>query len=162
MRSPNIRYYDNEAYEKSFDLASLFCAEAELRGRCLILYGDILFDRSVLEKLLQSDKDISLVVDRAWYDQHGLGRPGEAPRSQTWCSCATLPSRDIASCLAPLTPLWLRIGQQQPPEDAHGEFIGMAMFSAKGTEPCARLPSRRRQLTAVDPSTRHHLWNRPH
>jgi len=35
------------------------------------LYGDILFDRSVLEKLLQSDKDISLVVDRAWYDQHG-------------------------------------------------------------------------------------------
>ena len=28
----------------------------------------------------------------------------------------------------------VRVGQQQPPEDAHGEFIGMSMFSVKGTE----------------------------
>jgi len=131
---PNIRYYDNEAYEKSFDLASLFCAEAELRGRCLILYGDILFDRSVLEKLLQSDKDISLVVDRAWYDQHGEMRPGETSPKPDLVLLRDPPEQGYRFLPSTADTTVARIGQQQPPEDAHGEFIGMAMFSAKGTE----------------------------
>lgn len=131
---PNIRYYDNEAYEKSFDLASLFCAEAELRGRCLILYGDILFDRSVLEKLLQSDKDISLVVDRAWYDQHGDMRPGEASPKPDLVLLRDPPEQGYRFLPSTADTTVARIGQQQPPQDAHGEFIGMAMFSAKGTE----------------------------
>jgi phosphoenolpyruvate phosphomutase len=131
---PNIRYYDNEAYEKSFDLASLFCAEAELRGRCLILYGDILFDRSVLEKLLQSDKDISLVVDRAWYDQHGDMRPGEAPPKPDLVLLRDPPEQGYRFLPSTADTTVVRVGQQQPPEDAHGEFIGMSMFSVNGTE----------------------------
>jgi phosphoenolpyruvate phosphomutase len=130
----NIHYYDNEDYEKNFDLASLFCAEAELRGRCLVLYGDILFDRSVLEKLLQSDKDISLVIDRAWYDQRGHVQPGEASPKPDLVLLRHPPEQGyrFLPSTADTTVAW--IGQQQPPEDAHGEFIGMAMFSAKGAE----------------------------
>ncbi len=131
---PNIRYYDNEAYEKNFDLASLFCAEAELRGRCLIVYGDILFDRSVLEKLLQSDKDISLVVDRAWYDQRGDMRPGEAAPKPDLVLLRDPPEQGYRFLPSTADTTVARIGQQQAPEDAHGEFIGMAMFSATGTE----------------------------
>jgi phosphoenolpyruvate phosphomutase len=131
---PNIRYYDNEAYEKNFDLASLFCAEAELRGRCLILYGDILFDRSVLEKLLQSDKDLSLVVDRAWYDQHGDVRPGEAPSKPDLVLLRDPPEQGYRFLPSTADTTVARIGQHQAPEDAHGEFIGMAMLSAAGTE----------------------------
>jgi phosphoenolpyruvate phosphomutase len=131
---PNIRYYDNEAYEKNFDLASLFCAEAELRGRCLILYGDILFDRSVLEKLLQSDQDISLVVDRAWYDQRRETRPGEASPKPDLVLLRDPPEQGYRFLPSSADTTVAKIGQQQPPEDAHGEFIGMAMFSATGTE----------------------------
>jgi len=131
---PNIRYYDNESYEKNFDLASLFCAEVELRGRCLILYGDILFDRSVLEKLLQSDKDISLVVDRAWYDQHGDMRPGEASPKPDLVLLRDPPEQGYRFLPSTADTTVARIGQQQPPGDAHGEFIGMSMFSVKGTE----------------------------
>jgi phosphoenolpyruvate phosphomutase len=131
---PNIRYYDNEYYEKNFDLASLFCAEAELRGRCLVLYGDILFDRSVLEKLLRSDKDISLVVDRAWYDQRGDVRPGEAPPRPDLVLLRDPPEQGYRFLPSTADTTVVRIGQHQPPEDAHGEFIGMAMFSPKGTE----------------------------
>jgi phosphoenolpyruvate phosphomutase len=131
---PNIRYYDNEAYEKNFDLASLFCAEAELRGRCLILYGDILFDRSVLEKLLQSDQDISLVVDRAWYDQRRDTRPGEASPKPDLVLLRDPPEQGYRFLPSSADTTVAKIGQQQPPEDAHGEFIGMAMFSATGTE----------------------------
>ena len=131
---PNIRYYDNEHYEKNFDLASLFCAEAELGGRCLVLYGDILFDRSVLEKLLQSDQDISLVVDRAWYDQRGSVRPGEAPSKPDLVLLRDPPEQGYRFLPSTADTTVVRVGQQQPPEDAHGEFIGMAMFSPKGTE----------------------------
>jgi phosphoenolpyruvate phosphomutase len=131
---PNIRYYDNTHYEKNFDLASLFCAEAELRGRCLVLYGDILFDRSVLEKLLQSDKDISLVVDRAWYDHGGHLRPGEAPPKPDLVSLRDPPEHGYRFLPSTADTTVARIGQHQPSEDAHGEFIGMAMFSPHGVE----------------------------
>jgi phosphoenolpyruvate phosphomutase len=131
---PNIRYYDNDAYEKNFDLASLFCAEAELRGRCLILYADILFDRSVLEKLLQSDRDISLVVDRAWYDQRRDSRSNEGSPKPDLVLLRDPPEQGYRFLPSTADTTVARIGQQQPPEEAHGEFIGMAMFSAQGTE----------------------------
>jgi phosphoenolpyruvate phosphomutase len=131
---PNIRYYDNERYEKSFDLASLFCAESELRGRCIVLYGDILFDRSVLEKLLQSEKDISLVVDRAWYDQHRLGTANEAPSKPDLVVLRDPPEQGYRFLPSPADTTVMKIGQQQPSGEAHGEFIGMAMFSPQGME----------------------------
>jgi phosphoenolpyruvate phosphomutase len=131
---PNIRYYDNAHYEKSSELASLFCAESELRGRCLVLYGDILFDRSVLEKLLQSDKDISLVVDRAWYDQHTHAQPGDAPPKPDLVQLRDPPEQGYRFLPSTADTTVVRIGQQHPSEDAHGEFVGMAMFSPKGTE----------------------------
>jgi len=131
---PNIRYYDNEDYEKNFELVSLFCAEAELRGRCLVLYGDILFDRSILEKLLQSDKDISLVVDRAWYDQHREARPDEAPPKPDLVLLRDPPEPSYRFLPSTADTTVAKIGQQQVPEEAHGEFIGMAMFSPHGTE----------------------------
>jgi phosphoenolpyruvate phosphomutase len=131
---PNIRYYDNEDYEKNFDLASLFCAEGELRGRCLVLYGDILFDRSVLEKLLQSDKDISLVVDRAWYDQRGHALPGEAAPKPDLVLLRDPPEQGYRFLPSTADTTVAGIGQQQPADDAHGEFVGMAMFSARGVE----------------------------
>jgi phosphoenolpyruvate phosphomutase len=130
---PNLRYYDNERFEKSFDLNSLFCAETELRGRCIVMYGDILFDRSVLEKLLQSDKAISLVVDRAWYDQRGFVRP-EARSKPDLVWLHDPPEQGYRFLPSTADTTVARIGQQPRPEDAHGEFIGMAMFSPQGTE----------------------------
>src|SRR5207245_76948 len=41
---PNLRYYDNDRYEDTGELTSIFCAEQELKGRCLLLYSDIIFE----------------------------------------------------------------------------------------------------------------------
>lgn len=40
-------------------------------------YSDIIFEKSVLEKLLQSESDISLVVDTGWIEhyQHRYQHP---------------------------------------------------------------------------------------
>ncbi len=130
---PNIRYYDNDRYEDTGELHSLFCAENEMKSRTIVLYGDIIFDMAVLEKLLKSPADISLVVDVAWYDQqHRRGRTNainpdlvtlQEPPGKSYLSRFVLPEQDNRI---------LKIGQHLPHDQAHGEFIGMAMFSEKG------------------------------
>lgn len=129
---PNIRYYDNDQYEQTGDLYSLFCAESEMKGRTIILYGDVIFDVSILEKLLKSPADMTLVVDVAWSDQQNQpgplktdlvrlqSPPGKSPNTRF------LPSEDQNTIL--------NIGQDLPLEQAHGEFIGLAMFSEAGIE----------------------------
>jgi len=132
---PNIRYYDNDRYEETGELFSIFCAESEMKGRTIVLYGDIIFDNTILEKLLKSPADITLVVDLAWQDQQQRGgqqvhinpdlvtladRPGERHVTRF-----VLPEGDHRIA---------KIGQHLPHDQAHGEFIGMAMFSETGTQ----------------------------
>jgi len=129
---PGIRYYDNDRYAETGEVFSLFVAEPELKGRVLFLYSDILFDQAMLERLLRSTADISIVVDRAWIDQRErllpLAKPmdlvitEDPPRS----SHRFLPPEDHDRLL--------RVGQRVEPDAATGEFIGMALFSERGTQ----------------------------
>ncbi|ALA57034.1 isocitrate lyase/phosphoenolpyruvate mutase family protein [Nitrospira moscoviensis] len=132
---PNIRYYDNDRYEDTGELYSLFCAENELKGRTLILYGDIIFDTAILEKLLKSPADIALVVDVAWLDQEQRGAQ-PTHLNPDLVSLAEPPGKSYLSrfVIPEGEHRIVRIGQQLPREQAHGEFIGMAMFSEKGTQ----------------------------
>ncbi len=128
---PNIRFYDNDRYEETGDLYSLFCAENEMKGRCLILYGDIMFDHAILEKLLKSPADISLVVDLAWPDS----QMPEHPKPHLNPDLVTLdhPPGRSHRFVSPDEPhRILKIGRDLSHEQAHGEFIGLAMFSEAG------------------------------
>jgi len=131
---PNIRYYDNDRYESTGEAFSLFCAENELKGRTVILYGDIIFDTAVLEKLLKSPADIALVVDLAWLDQEQRNLPTHL--NPDLVSLADPPGKSHVSrfVMPEGEHRLVKIGQQLPREQAHGEFIGMAMFSEKGTQ----------------------------
>jgi phosphoenolpyruvate phosphomutase len=132
---PNIRYYDNDRYEETGEVFSLFCAENELRGRTVVLYGDIIFDTTILEKLLKSPADISIVVDLAWFDQEQRNAQ-PAHLNPDLVSLAEPPDKSHLSrfMMPEGEHRVVRIGQQIPREQAHGEFIGMAMFSEKGTQ----------------------------
>jgi len=61
-------------------------------------------------------------------------RPGEAPPRPDLVLLRDPPEQGYRFLPSTADTTVARIGQQQPPQDAHGEFIGMAMFSAKGTE----------------------------
>lgn len=132
---PNIRYYDNDRYEETGELFSIFCAESEMKGRTIVLYGDIIFDNTILEKLLKSPADIALVVDLAWQDQQQRGlQPAHInpdlvtladPPGKSYFSRFVMPEGNHQI---------LKIGRDLPHDQTHGEFIGMAMFSEKGTQ----------------------------
>ncbi len=130
---PNIRYYDNDRYEETGELYSLFCAENEMKGRTIVLYGDIIFETAVLEKLLKSPADITLVVDLAWHDETQRGRPPihlnpdlvmlQDPPGESYLYRYVMPDEPHRV---------IKIGRHLPPDQAHAEFIGMAMFSENG------------------------------
>jgi len=132
---PNIRYYDNDRYEETGDLFSFFCAENEMKSRCLFLYGDIIFDTAVLEKLLKSPADITLVVDYAWTEVQQRGHPVphlkpdlvmlQNPPGKSYLFRYVMPEEQNRV---------VKIGQHLPLDQAHAEFIGLAMFSEKGAE----------------------------
>jgi phosphoenolpyruvate phosphomutase len=127
---PGLRFVDNDRYAETGELYSLFCAAEELNGPFVLLYGDIIFEPAILVKLLQTRADVAVVVDRAFHD--------------AWRAGVTLPSGPLDLVVTETPPNGrrfiapeggsrvLRIGPEVPPEEAHGEFIGLALFSATG------------------------------
>jgi phosphoenolpyruvate phosphomutase len=127
---PNVRYYDNDAFEESGELESLLRAGAELAGPVVVMYGDILFDRNILERLLQSGDDVTLVCDRSWPDTR-IGR--ESSGCDLVVEWPT--PRRHHRFLADAQPVQVTgIGQTIDPAAATAEFIGMAKLSARGCQ----------------------------
>ncbi len=128
---PNIRYYDNDTFLNTGELSSLFLAEAEMSGPFLFLYSDIIFDPSIVEKLLKSQADISIVVDRAWNDQP---RSAEEIQANKPDLVITHQPPQTGYRFLPTTEgtTLARIGRDLAAQDADGEFIGLAMFSEAG------------------------------
>lgn len=153
---PNVRYYDNDDYATTSELGSLVRAGKELTGKTLILYGDILFERGHLEKLLKSPADISILVDRAWAEQRGRDA-GAAPPSGRGApdlvvlKGASEPGYRFVGAEVP-HPV-AKIGREVPAGEAHGEFTGMVLLSEKGAQV---LGDRLRQLQEQKPNAKFH------
>ena len=134
---PEVRYIENERYQDEYILSSLFCARELLEGPILFCYGDILFDRSILAKVLASPADVSLVVDRAWYDQYRLD--GTSPANTELVITKEPPVTGRRFLPQERPGQILQIGQRVEKEQASGEFIGLGLFSARGTAQAVRL-----------------------
>ena len=130
---PNIRYYDNDRFRDTGELTSLFMADSEMSDRFLFLYSDILFDPSILEKLLKSRADISIVVDRAWNDHERTQKEQRTKKPDLVVTPQPPQTGYRYLPTAEAIPL-ARIGRQLPLDEADGEFVGMAMFSAAGAQ----------------------------
>lgn len=56
----------NADYAKTNMVWTLFSAESDFEGNILICYGDIVYSKDILLKLLASDSDIAVTVDLEW------------------------------------------------------------------------------------------------
>lgn len=112
---PYISYYENDDYSTTGVMKSLFCAEEEINDEFVLCYGNIIYEMGILEKLLRDRGDISLVIDTDWLSH-------QRPIEETVLVVVegdriTKMGRNIIS-----------------PEEAHGEFFGLAKFSRRGVE----------------------------
>jgi phosphoenolpyruvate phosphomutase len=127
---PGVRYVDNDRYRETGELHSLLLARDALSGPVVVLYGDIIFEPSILERLLRSQADVSIVVDRAFPDTY---RAGEVlPQGPLDLVVTETPGGGRRFVAAVEGSRVLRVGPDVTPEEAHGEFIGLARFSESG------------------------------
>ena len=61
-----VTYFENPLYDKTNMVETLMCAESIFKDGFIVSYGDIFFDKSVLENLLSANQDINVVVDMDW------------------------------------------------------------------------------------------------
>ena len=100
---------------------SLFYAEEELNGNVIVAYSDILFEASVVRRLLESQADISIVVDIDWRGYYD-GRKEH-------------PIDEAENVIFNANNEVLKIGKiLTEKDDVHGEFIGMLKFTPRGAE----------------------------
>lgn len=59
---PGIKYYTNDSFEDKDILYSMFCAEKEFTEDILIIYGDVVFDKECLKRILTVKSDIAIGV----------------------------------------------------------------------------------------------------
>ena len=116
-----IKYFENNDYENNNILNSIFYAEKIINGNIIISYSDILFDSSVVERTLNSDHDISVVVDIDWRGYY-VGRKDH-------------PISEAENVIFNSNNEVEKIGKiNTGNEEVHGEFIGMIKLSNRGTE----------------------------
>lgn len=65
---PNIRYYLNEDYANTNMVETLFKAEAEMDEDILVCYSDIIYEINVLKKIISSNADIGVTVDKDYWE----------------------------------------------------------------------------------------------
>jgi phosphoenolpyruvate phosphomutase len=115
-----ITVVDNDAYADTGEAASLACALPQLQGETTVVYGDVLFRRYILEELLDSAADITVVVDSAHTSAANPRDLVTATRRNT--------GRYHDDEQALLT------GVEADPAQACGQWIGLMHLSASGAQ----------------------------
>ena len=95
----------------------------------LMIYSDILFDEALIQRLVESDGDIVLLIDNSYrYHVHDVDKRLDLASGRRQHT-----SKPYSLILdSPVTIN--RIGKDISAQEADYEFIGMAFFSEKGAE----------------------------
>lgn len=62
----DLKYYTNKNFNKTNMVFTLFCAKDFMDDDIIISYSDIIYEKEVLEELINNTDDISVVVDKKW------------------------------------------------------------------------------------------------
>jgi phosphoenolpyruvate phosphomutase len=120
----NIKYVKNEAYESTSELSSLLLAQKQILDNCVISYGDILYRKYILTRLLEEKGDITIVVDAAIE-----GRSTDYTGDFVMCSRAH--SNKFNEAAAELKGI--TFGRTGDKKEAHGEWIGLIKSNKNGS-----------------------------
>ena len=117
-------YHENPAYESNNILLSLFHAQEAMDGPFVSTYSDIVYTPKVVHKAVDSPHDIALVVDRQWHKAY----EGRTDHPVGQAELAEVDGDRV-----------VRVGKQVGPDDAVGEFIGLASYSNLGARQLRRV-----------------------
>ena len=109
----------NPAYSETNMVYTLFCAESDLDDEAIVSYGDIVYSRAILSKLLKSDADIAVTIDKDW--------------KSYWFARSNNPLDDAETLQLSSEGRITEIGRKpNTMEEIEGQYMGLMKFSAKG------------------------------
>ena len=118
---PNIRYFRNEKYETTNMVETLFCAKEILDDSIIISYGDIIFEKKVLEQLINAKDDSCVVIDKDWH--------------RYWKIRFENPLDDAESLIIDENDYIKNIGQKvSNSSEIMGQYIGLMKFQNLGLD----------------------------
>jgi choline kinase len=117
----SLTYFNNPHYNTSNMVETLFCARNKMEGSVIVVYGDIIFEKDVLKKLLESKDDYSIIVDKNWED--------------LWKIRFNNPLDDAESLMVDEKNYLTSIGQKTTHQkEIQGQYIGLMKFQNDGLE----------------------------
>jgi len=119
LQRPGLQIRSNPRYAETNMVWTLFCAENDLEGPVLLCYGDIVYSREALRKVLRSDADVAVAVDLDW--------------ESYWRARNEDPLDDAETLRMSPSGQLLEIGQK--PESIaqiEAQYMGLMKFSASG------------------------------
>ena len=117
----NIKKYTNSDYANTNMVETLFCANEEMNDEIIVSYGDIIYEKNILINLINSNEDISVVIDKNW--------------QKYWELRFTDPLNDAESLKLDSMNNIIEIGQNvKNIIDIQGQYIGLMKFKSKGLE----------------------------
>ena len=133
---PNFTFRHNTEWENNNILASLFYAADLMDEPFICCYSDVLFTADVISRLAASKEDLVLGVDTEWLTryQHRTEHPPDDAEKVTVTNGRVT-----------------RVHREIDPAEAHGEYIGVAKFSAAGAARLRDYYNRCRQQFAGQP-----------
>ena len=119
IKIPKITYFENTNYQNTNMLETLFCAKSQLTDSVIVSYGDIIFEEKILNALINSDDDVSVVVDKNW--------------KQYWSLRFKNPLDDAESLILDDYGFIREIGQKTNDiNKIQAQYIGLMKFSGEG------------------------------
>ncbi len=121
----NVKYINNENYENTSELSSLLLAKKEIVDNCIISYGDILYRKYILSRLLEEKSDITIVVD-ATLESRTPNYVGD------FVACSRAHTKSFNESSVELKSI--KFGPVSENKEAHGEWIGLMRTNKLGSE----------------------------
>lgn len=121
----SCQYVDNDNFDQTGELHSLYLAKKSIQGDLLITYGDIVFKSFILDLMEESNNDITIAVDSRIED-----RKDEYVGDFVTCTHKNSKKFGLENpklLNAKLTP------KEQLKSDADGEWIGLLKANSKGS-----------------------------
>lgn len=121
IKNTDIHLVVNKEFENTNMVCSLMCAKQVLdeADDILISYGDIIYEESVLKKILSSKDTAAVVVDDGWYEY--------------WSERCDNPLDDAETLIYDDNDYLVEIGQKTTQlEKVQSQYIGLMRFQKEG------------------------------
>ena len=115
----NVHYLRNPVFDSTNMVETLWCAEASFGEEFIVSYGDIIYEKRILQGLLSDKHDIAVVVDKAW--------------QALWSKRFENVLDDAETLKINEKGLISEIGQiPSSIDDIHAQYIGLMAFRGEG------------------------------